>query len=565
MSKTHPFLRHPIFHLLLLALLLFWLAWVSISPLTFFSNDIGLRYLQIQALIAQNWQSTAVPYPAAAIDPTFQHVPYYYAYSLVDGRLFLNISLLFPLVGSWLFVLLGKAGLVATPVIGSLLAAWGIYLLAQMSGLKRPYLTLWGAVFTTPLLFYTLHLWDHSLGTGLAVLGLALAAQGWQTNRRVWIIAGGVLLGLSPHTRPELYFFVLAMGITWSVITWPRWRSALWLPGGGLAGFIPMTVLQTSFVGHPLGFPIAAAIFDFGTPEAYPVAPYSEVVITPAIKMGRLLFHIESRDPLTFGAAMLVMVGAVLIVFALRVPRYRKTTVLWTGTTFMFIGYLMWGTVALQTPITGLVSTFPLIGLSLVFVDKQNTSAQSWFVYRLLFFTTFLFLAGMILIWPSFGGTQWGARYLLPAYPLLLYLALYAVSRYAERVKRPYAATLRKATALLLLTSVVIQGLGVYLIMRTMAEQVDVRQQIASLPANLILTNHPFLPSFMTSLEEKTFLFVADEDDLETIIPRIVDQEIRHIAVLPLESGQFILPHQIDQIKIVQIETAVYQLEPVQN
>ena len=72
------------FHLLGLTAVLLILSWFAIRTQTFYSNDIGLRYLQAQQLIAQNWQSAHIPYPSASYDPDFLHVPYYYGYSIDD-------------------------------------------------------------------------------------------------------------------------------------------------------------------------------------------------------------------------------------------------------------------------------------------------------------------------------------------------------------------------------------------------------------------------------------------------------------------------------------------------
>ena len=69
-------------HFLFITIILLVLAWFSIEPLVFFSNDVGLRYLQMRELIEHNWQTFAVDYPARLYDPELMHSPFYYAYSL---------------------------------------------------------------------------------------------------------------------------------------------------------------------------------------------------------------------------------------------------------------------------------------------------------------------------------------------------------------------------------------------------------------------------------------------------------------------------------------------------
>lgn len=62
-------------HLLIITLILFGIAWYFMSTLTFFSNDNGLRFFQIQELIKNGGSSFAVSYPLRSIDPDWMHTP----------------------------------------------------------------------------------------------------------------------------------------------------------------------------------------------------------------------------------------------------------------------------------------------------------------------------------------------------------------------------------------------------------------------------------------------------------------------------------------------------------
>lgn len=561
MEQSHSQKKiYPILHLVIIALILFGLGWIILSPLTFFSNDIGLRFLQIRMLITQNWQSLAIPYPTE-LDPNFQHVPYYYAFSLVNGRLYLNISPFFPYLASLLYAGLGLPGIVISPIIGTLFTAWGVYKLGVITQIRRPLLTMWTAVFATPLLFYSLQLWDHSLGTGLSTLGIAWVAQGMITHKRWQTAVGGMLLGWALGQRPELYLFVIVIGIAWTVTNLKDFKAIGALIGGGLTGALPVWLLQYVWVGHPFGMATATHLFGYGKPASYPVTPYSEVIITPAIKMGRLLFEIESRDPVTFSAAILALIGLVLIVFAVRVPKYQKTAVLYTGTAFTLLGYLAWIVVAWEGPITGLISTITILAFAVTIVNKSEHTKASIHAYRFVLITAVLFVTFMLLLWPSFGGTQWGARYLLPAYPLMVFLAFYAVNYHAEELKRSLQKTLNTSFMLLIITGGILQFTGVHHLYAGLDEMAAVRSTLDDMPTDLILTNHPFLPSFLTSIEAKSFLFVKNNDQLTTIIPQMAQNNIRTFALLPIESDDFTVPKKVDDIIITEIESTLYQLE----
>ncbi len=555
-SKT----QYPLLHLAIIAIILFTFGWTIISSLTFFSNDIGLRFLQMRMLIAQQWQSLAIPY-VTKLDPNFEHVPYYYAYSLVNGRLFLNISPFYPFLGSLLYAGFGLPGIVFSPIVGTLLTAWGVYKLAAITHIRRPLIAMWTAVFATPLLFYSLQLWDHSLGTGLSTLGIAWIAQGMITQERRQTAVGGMLLGWALGQRPELYLFVVAAAAAWIFTNLKNFKNMAALIIGGLAGALPVWLLQYLWVGHPFGMATATHLFGYGRPDAYPVESYSEVIITPAIKMGRLLFEIESRDPVTFSAAILALIGLVLLVFAIRVPRYQKTAVLATGTVLTILGYVAWIVVAWEGTITGLVSTFTLLAFAVTLVDKSEHNKPTIQAYRFVLITAVLFVTLMLLLWPSFGGSQWGARYLLPAYPLLVFLAFYAIQYHGEMLKRPLQTTLTTSFILLIVTGSILQFVGVRHLYSGTDEMAAARETINKMPTDLILTNHPFLPSFLTSVETKSFLFVKDTDQLTLLIPQMTQNNIRTFALLPIESGDIIVPNEISNIIITEIEPTIYQLE----
>ncbi|MFQ5435272.1 MAG: hypothetical protein ACE5FD_10395, partial [Anaerolineae bacterium] len=90
------------FHLLLMTIVLLLSAWLVFEPLVFANSDVGLRFIQIRSLVEQGWNTLAIPYPTE-IDPGFNFSPYYYAYSLLDGRLYFNISPFFPLASSFFY------------------------------------------------------------------------------------------------------------------------------------------------------------------------------------------------------------------------------------------------------------------------------------------------------------------------------------------------------------------------------------------------------------------------------------------------------------------------------
>ncbi|MEM7335881.1 MAG: hypothetical protein AAF490_27635 [Chloroflexota bacterium] len=548
-------------HILGLTAVLLLLSWFAIRTQTFYSNDIGLRYLQAQQLIAQNWDSAHIPYPHAEFDESFNYVPYYYGYAIEQSAIYLSISTLFPLLLSYSWALLGLPGLLIPTILGGLLTAIGVYKLVTLSQLKQPWLWFWLSVFGTPIIFYAVQIWDHSLATGFVTLGMAYTAVSLKNQQSRPALWGGLLIALALAQRPETYLFAGVAGIVFAVISAPNWLKIGAFASGGAIGTAASWLFNWYWVGHPLGFPMATRFFGFGAVDSYPVQPYSEVTITPAIKMGRLLLHINARDPLTFTATLLLLLAIILFFFGLRLPNYQKTAVLWAGFGAIAVAFLIWGLESSHQAVTGLLSTLPFLPLSLAFVQPENEGKQSWPIYQFVFFTAVLYVAAMVLIWPAFGGEQWGARYLLHAYPLLLFSAAYGFNHYTETVNQPQGQTLTKVTYGLVAVALLFQLAGLRYLYGKIYDMVPVREAVIELEADVIFTNHPFLPSFMTSVEDKQFFFVDNESDLIKLVNLTYNNGINEIAVLPLESGQLTLPSEIEGIIIEPTGQATYQLK----
>lgn len=545
-----------IWHILALTALLLTLGWVLLSSLTFFSNDTGLRFLQVRSLIAQQWQTFAVPYPARFLDPDLVHTPYYYAYSLLDNDIYLNITPFLPLFTSFLYGIVGKWALPIIPVLGGVATAVATYRLGVLAQIRYPKLLLWMTVLATPLLFYSLELWDHSLATACAMWSIYGLAQGTITRRWQPILWGGIAAGIGLGQRPEMYVYALASAVGFVLVTWPRWRDWVVYGIGGLIGALPVWVSQYVWVGHPLGMVVAPPLFGYGRPSAYPVQSYSGVTITPAIKIGRLLLYIESRDPWTFLAALLVLSGAFLLIFALRLPRLRKPQIVISSMVLSLVGYSLFLIQARDHLLPGLLTTLPLFGLALAYLDRDADNVQTRPVYHLVLIAALLFMGLMVTVWPAFGGEQWGARYLLPLYPLFLFLAFYAQTRWHLLLPQ----TMRMVFGGLLIAGLIVQLAGVYRLFVKHTEQIADKAVVTARGTDLILTNSPFLPSFMAALDDKMFLYVDDPQDIIDLVPRMKAHQINQFTIVTVTGLPLTIPTQVGDVEVREISPFVYQL-----
>ncbi|MCP4420327.1 MAG: hypothetical protein GY805_27290, partial [Chloroflexi bacterium] len=275
----------------------------------------------------------------------------------------------------------------------------------------------------------------------------------------------------------------------------------------------------------------------------------------------RFLFYIQSHDLLTFGAALLILLGLFALIFSLRVPAWRRPGWVWGSLLLSAVGYALFSIQAQSTILSGLLTTFPLILFALAYLDKSDDAPATRPIYLLALLTAVTFIGLMLIAWPAYGGKQWGARYLLPAYPPLLFAAFYGYTQRQQRLERPYVQTLRIMFIVLLGMGFVMQALGARLIFNSRAEQVPFRDSVTAVPADLILVNDPFFPSAMSSTD-KMFMYVDGEQDLQTLIPRMAQADIRRFALMTAEGTPLIMPEQVDQIVVKQISAVIYEIEP---
>lgn len=576
MSAMTPIKRkvvaQPGLHLLLLFILLFVLAWPSITSLLFFISDTGLRYLQIQELIEHGWHTFAIDYPGQSFDPELRHVPYYDVYYVIEEELYLSITPFFPLLASYLYAAIGKAGLVLLPVLGGVMTAAAGFYIARWGGLRHRLLFLWGVVFFTPVLFYSMELWDHTLASALSFWGVALVVYGIQQGTRWPLLLGGMLVSLAIGQRGEVIVFAPALALGLLVVTWPRWQPVLLYAAGGLIGIAPVALLNLRWVGHPLGLPLAPRLFRYGVPDYYPVRPtrlaiegVKEWLMLRATHLGRFLFHIDPGDVLTATATMLVLFSILLLVFALRLRRYRNARIFGLGLALAVLAHGLWLVRGVETSLVGLITSFPLIAFSMAYVDASEEDTRPHQPYKLVLVSawTFIFLSLLLTLigYGSHGGAQWGARYLLPVYPMLLYMAFYTYEVWRERLQDSLRRVLALTFAGLLLLSLIFQFAGARLLIQgKQTHRQPLQDQLASLP-NVILTNVVQIPSLSTAQEDKIFLWVNDEEEIRSLVPIMVEHNVERFALLADGETELEAPQRAGEFTIREVEPSVYKVE----
>jgi hypothetical protein len=178
--------------------------------------------------------SRPVPY----VDPFF---------TLHDDHRHAVTSELFPILTAPLLGAFGLRGVYILPAVGFLLALAGCAWTATGLDPRRS-LALIAAVagFGTPLLFYSLELWEHTPAVGVAACATAMFVRGRY-------VVSGLCFGVAMLLRPEAIWFAAGvLGLSRLLPAPPSIRHVASAAAGVLAAVAPLTIYSLVHFGTPM-------------------------------------------------------------------------------------------------------------------------------------------------------------------------------------------------------------------------------------------------------------------------------------------------------------------------
>jgi hypothetical protein len=424
----------------------------AVGPIDgFWAVDQGVRLEQVQSLLENHFRSLATLYPGDVIDPLHHFTPLLGQYLYRNGQSYAMFSAVSAVVNAALFHLLGTAGLYVLPIGSTIL----LLLLADrlMGDALEPAwrcAVVLGLGLATPLLFYSLTFWDHTLVAMMALLALFLALRSRpERGVRSMAWAGGVL-GLATWFRPEIFLGLPALAAAVFFARWPRpWKRSFALAGGALGPLSLQAVFNRAVYGTFWGPHIlraAQATYERGGGLAEFLrlrADWAKQLLAPVLVLGLA------------GAAVLL---ALAVAAALPAP-VRRTALQRAATVALLAAA---AAVAIdRTPGSeaALFVTAPLV--MLIFVPAGRNGGSGHVAATLGVFSAVYILAAWLFRLPA-GGVQWGPRILLPAVaPLVVAGTVRLASALRSMPRGFFRLALASAAILLLLTGVKSEVAGI--------------------------------------------------------------------------------------------------------
>lgn len=200
----------------------------------FWSPDEGGKFIQLLTLLRwKDGRPDKIPYLGQRLDPDYKfYPPRFFPQPTDNGQVHFWWSLWFPAMSIAPFKLLGTPGLYLIPVIsGWLIVILSGWLAHRLISAATP-LTVVAVGLASPVFFYSLLFWEHTL---TVLIGLAASWQAMRVSQakgwRKWLALGltGALLAIAVALRLEMLIYVLALVLasSFAIIVHHRNRPAL--------------------------------------------------------------------------------------------------------------------------------------------------------------------------------------------------------------------------------------------------------------------------------------------------------------------------------------------------
>ena len=368
----------------------------------------------------------------------------------------------------------------------------------------------------TPLLFYSLILWEMTPSMFLVLLSLLL------TEKKHYFPAGAVL-SLSLLMREEAYFVCAALG--GALLLTGRWRETVKFGTGFLTCLLPIWGYQWISDGHFLG--LHGKYYYLNNDESFSIFNQSRLVFFNCFHH---LFRFDSFGPsklnyLAFAALLPLAAGAA--------PGFRKWKKLKYAALILYLCAMLFlaagvwfqkETIYTASLLTGLFTATPLIAGVMI----NWRSFLKWKKRRLIMLFLLLYTVMVPpLMTASDIGLVWGARHFLVIMVPLVWLSFQGFRLFAgkKRALILFCGTLAVGTA--------IQIYGIAALYRVSQDSYAIEEQIRRTSPEVIVTDVFYLPEQMPRLFfEKTVVQVISKEDLKTLENHIKTHNIKAFTLL---------------------------------
>jgi hypothetical protein len=494
---------------------------------TFWINDCGNKALVAQRLLETGYRELGFDHPAAPVDPAARAFPIAPPFATAWEKGFVSVyPPAYAALAAPFLAVFGPVGLrlpaaLAVAACAGLLTLW----LAAAVGSARAFGAGAALALATPLFFYGITVWEHSLTVALGLGAWMLAAR-YAPVRLFW---AGWLVASACWLREELALMGIALALA-ALVQWRRPAAVLWLAAGALLPVAGLLALNEFVYGTPLGVHLAAAS---GSGAAASGMPEAASIGSARVFAGLLAgFGKGEVEPALLGALALAapLVGWVAARCG-RAPSLVLVLVALAGLAAWLLGAAR--TFASVRPLgelvryNGLLVQMPMFCLAGIGFQRVFRRPE-WEAIRVGVLAGALFLAFAVAAGMASGsgygvqtgfGVHWGPRALLPAIPAVVALAVAALPSDAAPPSARLAIAVRVACASLVAAGLLSSAHAARMLADQKADARSFQAAVRAQAPRYVVTTHPLLAQHVSGLwDEKPMLLARDPRALRSAV-----------------------------------------------
>jgi hypothetical protein len=506
---------------------------VVLRPEAVYSGDIGVKYVQAQALVDHRFRSLDIGYPGGFLDPDRRFFPLRPPFVMNVGAapqaIFPPASTVIEAIG---VAVAGFRGMIIVTLIGGAVTILAVRAIAPA---RDRFLAVLAIGLASPLWFYAISGWEHAPAVGLGVLGFAITLR---SPSRWSPFLAGVAVGVGATIRDEVV--LLAPGL--ALATWMRtrrWQAVAETAGGVFVPLVSAMGLEVWWFGRPPAAHMRHAVHVLQTALSVTTEPNPDVpVLQPITPQERYAYVVQywifgydkDRWIWTFVAA-----GA--IAFGLRALTGSSIPLaIWLGA--VLVPALVDFQELMRAPkwLAGLQRVVPYAVCALLPRPRGN-SDDDQDVPFIAAMTTAAYLIVAYVGTDTHGGKSLGPRLLLPLVPLLVVAAVIRIHSYVRSAGVAERATGYIGAALLGL-SLLMHVFGTLPAYHRRNEQdAGALIALAASPVRVIVADDDATAQLLLPLYRRKVIFLADTPALMTSLgASMVEQRIPEVVVVSRQS-----------------------------
>ncbi len=493
----------------------------------FWITDGGNKFIQLKSFSESG--SIAVVYPAEDIDPQRRFFPRGgHHFKSINGKMYSFYPPYFSLISAPLYNLFGWNGIFIIPLFSTIACLFFVSKMARFLRLPKERILLILSAFATPLFFYSLTFWEHTLAVLLSTASVYLALLALSGTRPgLFLSLAGGLIGAAAAFREESYVLLAAMAGALMVCSNHKRSSSLFaLALGFLSAALPLWIFNYLTYGHILG--LHPVIYS-ELPGGPPLLSLQAVIMKISNFFVYLFrFHAAGADE-KFLTTLLVIpfiLATAAGVFTKKDDRYIFNVKV------LILAICSFSSLALTTlliknpkPIINtlwtqsLVTSIPFIIIFFINIGNLMTNPSSGIKF-LTATSLFYIVATCLCLNQRDMGVIWSARHYLSIIPVLTVISWFSFLNMLNFAKsKKVRIAFLSFMGLLAFSSIIIQGHGVKTLSLKKHASEKLIQAASHVTTDIIVTDIFWLPAELASLYySKKILQIGSDSNIPALL-----------------------------------------------